>query len=60
MTLKMDVLPAPLRPMMPQRSPSATVKVMFLKSSVAYAVGVNDLSYFTRDFKRQSGVFPSD
>jgi len=35
MTLKMDVLPAPLRPMMPHRSPSATVKVMFLKSSVA-------------------------
>ena len=35
MTLKMDVLPAPLRPMIPQRSPSATVKVMFLKSSSA-------------------------
>src|SRR3982751_4503471 len=32
MTLKIDVLPAPLRPMMPHRSPSATVKVMFLKS----------------------------
>ena len=35
MSLKIDVLPAPLRPMMPHRSPSATVKVMFLKSSVA-------------------------
>src|SRR5215208_2708188 len=35
MTLKIDVFPAPLRPMMPHRSPSATVKVMFLKSSVA-------------------------
>src|SRR5205809_362628 len=35
MTLKIDVLPAPLRPMMPHRSPSATVKVMFLKSSSA-------------------------
>ena len=35
MTLKIDVLPAPLRPMMPHRSPSATVNVMFLKSSVA-------------------------
>src|SRR5581483_3564292 len=34
-SLKIDVLPAPLRPMMPHRSPSATVKVMFLKSSVA-------------------------
>ena len=31
-----------------------------LVKAVAYAVGVNDLSYFTRDFKRQSGVFPSD
>jgi hypothetical protein len=35
MSLKIDVLPAPLRPMMPQRSPSATVKVTFLNSSVA-------------------------
>src|SRR5262245_41126451 len=35
MSLKIDVLPAPLRPMIPHRSPSATVKVMFLKSSVA-------------------------
>ena len=35
MILKIDVLPAPLRPMMPHRSPSSTVKVMFLKSSVA-------------------------
>src|SRR5687768_6752922 len=35
MTLKIDVLPAPLRPMMPHRSPSATVKVTFLNSSVA-------------------------
>jgi hypothetical protein len=35
MILKIDVLPAPLRPMMPHRSPSATVKVMFLKSWVA-------------------------
>jgi hypothetical protein len=35
MSLKIDDLPAPLRPMMPHRSPSATVKVMFLKSSVA-------------------------
>ena len=35
MSLKIDVLPAPLRPMMPHRSPSATVKVMFLNSSVA-------------------------
>ena len=35
MTLKIDVLPTPLRPMMPHRSPSATVKVMFLNSSVA-------------------------
>src|ERR687897_997664 len=35
MSLKIDVFPAPLRPMMPHRSPSATVKVMFLKSSVA-------------------------
>ena len=35
MSLKIDVLPAPFRPMMPHRSPSATVKVMFLKSSVA-------------------------
>jgi hypothetical protein len=35
MILKIDVFPAPLRPMMPQRSPSATVKVMFLNSSVA-------------------------
>ena len=35
MSLKIDDLPAPLRPMIPQRSPSATVKVMFLKSSVA-------------------------
>src|SRR3954469_20432664 len=35
MTLKIDVLPAPLRPMMPHRSPSSTVKVMFLKSWVA-------------------------
>src|SRR5687767_9735565 len=30
-----DVLPAPFGPMMPHRSPSATVKVTFLKSSVA-------------------------
>ena len=35
MTLKIDVLPAPLRPMIPHRSPSATVNVMFLRSSVA-------------------------
>src|SRR5690348_13654936 len=35
MSLKIDVLPAPLRPMIPHRSPSATVKVTFLKSSVA-------------------------
>ncbi len=35
MSLKIDVLPAPLRPMMPHRSPSATVKVTFLNSSVA-------------------------
>jgi len=35
MSLKIDVLPAPLRPMMPHRSPSATVKVMFLNNSVA-------------------------
>src|SRR6478672_11244186 len=35
MILKIDVLPAPLRPMMPHRSPSSTVKVMFLKSWVA-------------------------
>src|SRR6185295_4755348 len=35
MILKIDVLPAPLRPMMPHRSPSSTVKVMSLKSSVA-------------------------
>src|SRR5690349_18011184 len=35
MSLKIDDLPAPLRPMMPHRSPSATVKVTFLKSSVA-------------------------
>ena len=31
-----------------------------LVKAVAYAVGVNDLSHFTRDFKRQFGVFPSD
>jgi len=35
MSLKIDVLPAPLRPMIPHRSPSATVKVTFLNSSVA-------------------------
>lgn len=35
MSLKIDDLPAPLRPMMAHRSPSATVKVTFLKSSVA-------------------------
>ena len=35
MILKSDDLPAPLRPMMPHRSPSATVKVMFFRSSVA-------------------------
>jgi len=35
MSLKIVVLPAPLRPMIPHRSPSATVKVTFLKSSVA-------------------------
>ena len=35
MSLKIDDLPAPLRPMMPHRSPSATVKVTFLNSSVA-------------------------
>ena len=35
MSLKIDDLPAPLRPMMPHRSPSATVKVTFLKSSFA-------------------------
>ena len=34
-TLKIEVFPAPLRPMMPHRSRSATVKVMFLKSSSA-------------------------
>src|SRR6476620_4231957 len=35
MTLKIEILQAPLRPMIPHRSPSATVKVMFLRSSVA-------------------------
>ena len=35
MTLKIDVFPALLRPMMPHRSPSATVKVTCLNSSVA-------------------------
>jgi len=35
MTLKIDDLPAPLRPIIPHRSPSATVKVIFLSSSVA-------------------------
>ncbi len=35
MTLKMEVFPAPFRPMMPHRSRSATVNVIFLKSSVA-------------------------
>ena len=35
MSRKIDDLPAPLRPMMPHRSPSTTVKVTFLKSSVA-------------------------
>ena len=34
-SLKIDDLPAPLRPMIPHRSPSATVKVTFLNSSVA-------------------------
>src|SRR5215207_8934468 len=35
MSLKIDDFPAPLRPMMPHRSPSATVKVTFSKSLVA-------------------------
>jgi two-component system, response regulator YesN len=29
-------------------------------SQVAYSVGFNDLSYFTRAFKRQLGVCPSE
>ena len=29
-------------------------------NEVAYAVGFNDLSYFTRAFKRQLGVCPGD
>lgn len=33
--LSMEAFPAPLPPMMPHRSPWATVKVMFLKRSVA-------------------------
>ena len=31
-----------------------------LAKDVAYSVGFNDLSYFTRAFKRQLGVCPSD
>ena len=31
-----------------------------LAKDVAYAVGFNDLSYFTRAFKRETGVCLSD
>ena len=31
-----------------------------LPKEVAYAVGVNDFSYFARAFKRQLGVCPSE
>lgn len=39
---------------MSRAQPGALVKV------VAYPVGLNDLSYFTRAFKRQLGVCPSE
>ena len=40
--------------MLYRAQPGALVK------DVAYSVGFNDLSYFTRAFKRQLGVCPSD
>ena len=40
--------------MLHRAQPGALVK------AIAYAIGVNDLSYFTRAFKRLHGVILSD
>ena len=49
---------------LPGKHPGAAVlhraQPRALTKKVAYPVGFNDLSYFTRAFKRQLGVCPSD